>query len=259
MNITPNLYGPSGKLPVVFIHGFPFSQAMWQPQIEALQSTYHLITYDNRGHGQTPAGDGQYLLELFVDDLIGLLDELKIPKAVLCGLSMGGYIALRTVERNPERVHALVLADTRSEADSNEAKVKRAAGVRTIKEKGVPAFAEGFLKSAFAPKTFETQPYTVDLIRKIILSNPPLGVSGTLIALATRTDTTAALSGIKVPTLILVGDQDPITPPAASEAMHKAIAGSELHVIPQAAHMSNLENPQAFNQHLGTFLKKLGI
>jgi len=251
-------YGPAVKTPVVFIHGFPFSQEMWQPQL-VLQSTYHLITYDIRGHGKTPAGDGQYMLEFFVDDLMDLLGMLKIQKAVLCGLSMGGYIALRAMERNPERVHALVLCDTRSEADSNEAKLKRAANIRTVKEKGVAAFAEGFLKAVFAPKSFETKPDAIDKIRKIILANPPLGICGTLMALASRTDTTASLAQIKVPTLIMVGDQDPVTPPAASEAMHKAISGSELHILPNAAHMSNIENPETFNQHLGAFLKKLGI
>jgi 3-oxoadipate enol-lactonase len=250
-------FGPVGKIPVLFIHGFPFNQTMWQPQVEALQSGYHLITYDNRGHGKTPAGDGQYTLELFVDDLIALLDELNLSKVVLCGLSMGGYIALRAIERHPDRVHALVLCDTRAEADSNEAKVKRTANLKVVKEKGVPAFAEGFLKAIFAPGTFETNPQAVDLIRKAIVANSPTGIIGTLIALAARTDTTAALSTIQVPTLILVGDQDPVTPPAAAETLHRGIAHSELHVIPRAAHLSNLENPVDYNRHLAAFLKRV--
>src|SRR5258708_26186928 len=254
--IPYNEYGPGGKSQTVFIHGFPFSQEMWQPQIQGLQASFPLVTYDNRGHGASDAGDGQYMLEFLVDDLIGLLDLLKLQKVTLCGLSMGGYIALRAVERNPERVHALALCDTRSEADSNEAKIKRAAGIRTVKEKGVSAFAEGFLKAAFAPKSFETRPQAVEAIRKTILANPPLGICGTLLALATRTDTTATLPNIKVPTLILVGDQDPITPPAAAQSLQKSIPGSELHIIPDAAHLSNLEDPQAFNQHLLMFLRK---
>lgn len=257
--IAYNAYGPTDKTPVVFIHGFPFSQGMWRPQVEALKASFRCITYDNRGHGESDVGEGQYMLEFFVDDLIALLDHLKIPKAVLCGLSMGGYIALRAVERNPERVQALVLCDTRCEADTNEAKLKRAVSIRTVKEKGVPAFAEGFLKAVFTPKSFETHPQEVEAIRKTILSNPPLGICGTLLALASRTDTTAALAQIKVPTLIQVGDQDTITPPSAAETLHKGISGSELHIIPNAAHMSNLENAEAFNQHLGAFLNKLCI
>jgi 3-oxoadipate enol-lactonase len=250
-------HGPAGKLPVVFIHGFPFSREMWRPQVEALQPSYHLVTFDNRGHGRSDVGDGQYLVEYLVDDLIAVLDHLKIQKAVLCGLSMGGYIALRAVERNPERVQALALCDTRSEADPNDSKLKRAAAIRVVKDKGVPAFADGFIKLIFAAKSLETRRPAVEAIRKVMLANPPLGICGTLLALASRTDTTPALGQIKVPTLILVGDQDPITPPSAAETLHKGIAGSEMHVIPNAAHMSNLENPEVFNQHLASFLRKV--
>jgi 3-oxoadipate enol-lactonase len=244
---------------VVFIHGFPFSQTMWTPQVQVLLGEYHLFTYDNRGHGKSDVGDGRYMLEFFVDDLIGLLDAWKIEKAVLCGLSMGGYIALRAVERNPERVKGLVLADTRSEADSNEAKLKRAANIRTVKEKGVSVFAEGFLKAVFAPHSLATKPQIVDNIRQVINANSPEGICGTLLALASRTDTTASLSKIQVPTLILVGDQDPVTPPAASESMHQLITGSELHVLSIAAHLSNLENPEEFNTHLIDFLKRISV
>ncbi len=258
-NISFNRFGPAQKPPVVFLHGFPFSQKMWHPQVEALQNNYPLITFDHRGHGESDAGDGQFMLEFMLDDLIGLLDHLKIEQAVLCGLSMGGYIALRAVERNPERVKALVLCDTRCEADSNEAKLQRAASIRTIKEKGVPAFAEGFLKAVFTAQSFQTAPAAVDLIRQIILKNPALGITGTLLALASRTDTSAVLPKIHVPTLIMVGDQDTITPPSAAETLHKGIAGSELQILSGAAHMSNLENAVAFNQHLLAFLKKLGI
>ena len=118
--------GISDAAPIVLIHGFPFSHEMWEPQIEVLQKRFRVIAYDLRGHGKSGVGDGQYTLEFFVDDLLGLLGHLKIERAVLCGLSMGGYIALRAVERNPERVRSLILADTQSKADSNEAKLKRA-------------------------------------------------------------------------------------------------------------------------------------
>src|ERR1041385_1473418 len=151
-------YVDTGKSPgiaVLFIHGFPFNHTMWQAQIELLKPHFRVIAYDGRGHGQSEIGDGQYMLEFLVDDLVGLLDHLKLDQAVLCGLSMGGYIALRAIERHPERVRALILCDTRSEADSNEAKLKRSAGIRTVKKEGVPAFAENFLKALFAPESFE--------------------------------------------------------------------------------------------------------
>ncbi len=247
-------YGNPAATPIVLIHGFPLSHEMWTPQIEVLREKYRVIAYDIRGHGSSDLGDGQYLLEFFVDDLLCLLDHLNIERAVMCGLSMGGYIALRTVERNPERCRALILCDTRSEADSNEAKLKRAVAIKAIKRDGVNTFADGFVKTVFAPKTFASNPAAVELIKRVIQSNSPVGICGTLLALAARTDTTASLPKIGVPTLILVGEHDGLTPPSAAEAMHAKIPHSELRVIPNAAHMSNLENPQEFNRHLLDFL-----
>src|SRR5260370_36295676 len=164
-------YTDSGKPshpPILFVHGFPFSHAMWEVQVELLKTDHRVMTYDLRGHGKSDAGDGQYLLEFFVDDLIGLLDHLELEKVTLCGLSMGGYIALRAIERNPERVKALILCDTRSEADSNEAKLKRAASIKTVKKEGVNTFAEGFLKAVFAPQSPQIHPEAVNDIREII-------------------------------------------------------------------------------------------
>jgi len=131
---------PQG-LPVVFIHGFPFSHLMWEPQMKALPNNIRAITYDIRGHGESDVADGIYTIELFVDDLIALLDHLAIEKAALCGLSMGGYIALRAIERHPQRISSLILCDTRPEADTNEAKIKRTASIKTVRNEGVAAFA----------------------------------------------------------------------------------------------------------------------
>jgi 3-oxoadipate enol-lactonase len=249
--------GAPSALPVILIHGFPFSHDMWSPQLATLRKTFRVIAYDLRGHGKSDVGDGQYTLEFFVDDLMGLLDNLKIRKAVLCGLSMGGYIALRAVQRNPERILALILADSQARADTNEAKLKRGASIKAVKTDGVKAYAEGFVKAAFAPQSFTAKVGVVDSIRKIIVSNSVLGICGALLALASRTDTTEALSSIKVPTLILVGEHDALTPVLASREMHEKIPNSELHIIPDAAHMSNLENPEVFNDHLLAFLQKL--
>jgi 3-oxoadipate enol-lactonase len=230
---------------------------MWRPQIGVLSEKLRVIDYDLRGHGQSSASDGQYTFEFFIDDLIALLDHLKMKKMVLCGLSMGGYIALRAVERNPERVLALVLADTQSKADSNEAKLKRAAAIREIKTNGVKPFAEGFLKTAFTPRSLASKSESVAKIRRIIESNSLQGICGTLLALATRTDTTQSLSAIQVPTLILVGDQDTLTPVTASQEMHDRIHGSEMRVIANAAHLSNIENTDEFNKYVTDFLSKI--
>jgi len=246
--------GSHEALPVVLIHGFPFNQAMWQPQIAALEIRFRIIAYDLRGHGRSGVGDGQYTLEFYVDDLIGLLDHLKVKKAVLCALSMGGYIALRAVERNPERILGLILADTQAKADSNEAKLKSAASIRAVKTAGVKSYGEGLLNNLFAAKSHSTRANAVDAVRKMIEANSELGISGALLALAARTDTTAALASIKVPALILVGEYDSITPLSLSQEMHEKIPNSEMKVISDAAHMSNLENPEAFNGHVLDFL-----
>jgi 3-oxoadipate enol-lactonase len=249
--------GNTSASPVLFLHGFPFSHTMWGAQLEAVGRMYRAIAYDIRGHGDSFVGDGQFTIEGHVDDLIGLMDHLKIHKAAIVGLSMGGYITLRALERNPERFKAAVLCDTRSEADSNEGKLKRAAGVVSVKEHGSEVFAGAFVKAVFAPESFKTKADAVASIQRTIKHTPPLSIAGTLIALAARTDTTASLASIKVPTLILVGEHDATTPPAASQAMHERIPGSEFHIIPQAAHMSNLENPDFFNEKLLIFLKRV--
>ncbi len=250
-------FGNPSHPPVVFIHGFPFSKEMWKPQVAALREKYFVITYDVRGHGKSQVGDGQYTIELFVDDLIDVLDALNLRQVVLVGLSMGGYIALRTIERHPERIRASVLCDSKSEADTNENKIKRASQIKIIKAKGLKAFSDGFLKAVFDEQTFTSNPEAIELIRNIINTNPPVGVCGTFIALAARTDTTESLSSINIPTLILVGEHDALTPPSASQAMKEKIPHSELHIIPNSAHMSNLENPFVFNEHLISFLARL--
>src|SRR5260370_1143481 len=125
--------GNSKSTPVIFIHGFPFSYQMWEPQIAACKTNFRVIAYDLRGHGQSSAEDAQYSIEGHVDDLFSLLESLKIEKCVLVGLSMGGYIALRAMERSPEHFAGLVLCDTKSEADSNEAKIKRFQSIHSIK------------------------------------------------------------------------------------------------------------------------------
>jgi 3-oxoadipate enol-lactonase len=239
----------------VLVHGFPFSSEMWKGQVQMLrEKNLRIITYDLRGHGNSGAGDGQYTIELFVDDLIALIDRLDITKTILCGFSMGGYVALRAIERNPERFGALMLCDTMSAADSNEARLRRAASIKVIKEKGVGPFAEGFLKAVFAPQSFSARAGVVDEMRKIIMSNPAIGICGALLAMAGRTDTTEALGKIVVPTLVIVGEHDNVTPLAAAQTMKDKIPNSRLQVIGGAAHVSNMENPSAFNECMASFL-----
>lgn len=249
--------GNSEGMPVLFIHGFPFSHEMWLGQMETVSRSYRAIAYDVRGHGRSPVDTGQYMVEGHVEDLVTLLDELSISTCVIVGLSMGGYIALRALEKYPERFNAAVLCHTRSEADTNEGKLKRYQGMTAVRRDGSSAFAETMVKVLFTPESLRTCPKEVDAIRATIASTPPLSIAGTLIALGARTDTTASLSRITVPTLILAGEFDPLAPPAASQAMHERITGSELSIVPGSAHMSNLENPEFFNEKLLQFLKRV--
>ena len=260
INTNPLYFVEQGSreaMPVIFLHGFPFSHEMWKAQLELVGRDFRAIAYDIRGHGKSYVGEAQFTIEHHVDDLIGLLDYLEIAKVVIIGLSMGGYITLRALERNPERFRAAVLCDTKSEGDTNDGKIKRFEGMKNVRAHGSEAFAETFSKAVFAPESFTDRPEAVALIKGIITSTPALSIAGTLLALAARTDTTPSLERIKIPTLILVGEKDVTTPPANSQLMHEKITGSELHIIPAAAHMSNLENPSVFNHHLLSFLKRV--
>ncbi len=248
--------GPRTGMPIIFVHGFPFSKEMWRPQVDALKSNHYVITYDVRGHGASDPDNCQYTVEYFVDDLFALIDHLKLSKVVSVGLSMGGYIALRAIERCPDKFKGLVLCDTRSEADTNEIKVRRAEQARTIRQEGMKTFADGFLKLIFSARSLEKNPEAVGFMKGLIESMNPSAAAGTLIALAARTDSTPALYNIKVPTLLLVGKNDALTPPSASNAMKEKIPSATLHIIPNAAHVSNVENPTEFNSHLLDYLGK---
>lgn len=248
--------GPRESTAVVFLHGFPFDHTMWKEQIALVSRSRRAVAYDIKGHGMSDVEYGQYTIEGHVDDLIGILDHLKLAKVVIVGLSMGGYVTLRALERHPERFSAAVLCDTQSVADGNEGKLKRAGAIKNIRATGTIAFADQFVKSVFAPETPSRNPEVVERIRKVILHTPEISLIGTLLALAARTDTTESLGALRIPVLILVGEHDITTPPSASQAMHERIKGSELHIVPGAAHMSNLENPVFFNEKLLAFLSR---
>ncbi len=245
-------------LPVVFVHGFPFSSRMWEPQLIGLPDYIRRIAFDIRGFGQSDVGDGQYMLEFFVDDLIGLLDHLGIDKAVICGLSMGGYVVLRALERHSDRFLGAVLCDTKSTADDNEAKQGRVEAIRQVRSRGVAHFAADFVRKVFAPATVEANPSIVAMIQDVVSLNSERGIVGGLLALASRRDTTAALSSVQnVPVLIMVGEHDEITPVAVAQDMQSHISNVVMHIVPNAAHMSNIENPVFFNEKLLDFLNSI--
>jgi len=248
--------GPQNGIPIIFIHGFPFDSTTWQSQVNVVPERFRTITYDVRGHGQSEAGPIPYSLEFFVDDLFALIKKLELDQPILCGLSMGGYIALRAFERWPALFKALILCDTRSEGDTNEAKISRANGIKTIREQGTSKFAEDSVKNLFWEGNTNNRIAEIKNVRQMIEKTSPDVICATSMALAARTDTTEILSDIKVPVLIIVGEHDKITPPIAAESLHENIQDSELVVIKNAGHLSNIENPMEFNEALVGFLER---
>ena len=249
--------GPEDAPPVLLLHAFPLSHRMWEPQMEALADHFRLVVPDHRGFGGSEPGDGQYMMELLVDDLFAVLDELGLERVVACGLSMGGYVLLRALERAPERFRAVALADTRSQADDDAGKLARAATIKAVKSDGVDAFAAQFSGKLLGPSTLARDPDLRTTVADMIKANGALAICGGLLALATRTDTTAALKKLSVPALILVGEEDAITPVASSRSMAEAAPGAKLVTLPSAGHLSNLETPAAFNRALREFLEGL--
>jgi pimeloyl-ACP methyl ester carboxylesterase len=244
---------------VIFIHAFPLSHQMWKSQLQAASSNYRAIAYDVRGIGGSSLGTATPSMELFTNDLFHLMDALQVKTATLVGLSMGGYIALRAKEKSPDRISAMVLADTRTEPDSPEGREKRFATCKNLEAGGASAFqefVERFLTGAVDKNTPTEQPVVMEKLRTIILANPIAGICAALRAMADRTDTSAALTHHPLPTLFLVGEGDTITPVENSREMQKKHGNAELHILPKAGHLSNCENPEAFNHHLLSFLQR---
>jgi 3-oxoadipate enol-lactonase len=246
--------GRSEGTPVIFIHGFPFDKSTWLVQLEELVSNHRVIAYDVRGHGGTNPGTQEFSVQLFTEDLFLFMDALNIEKAILCGLSMGGYIALQAVHQQPLRVEALVLCDTQCFADTEEVKEKRMKSVEHIRANGLKQYATDSVKRLFSAASLSTQQEEVAAIENLILKTSAETICNTLMALAGRMETCSALPLVNVPVLIMVGAEDQVTTPEASQKIQELIPGSSLRVLDGAGHLSNLENPEAFNLHLKNFL-----
>lgn len=238
---------------IIFIHGFPLNKTMWDNQMNALKEVYRIISYDIRGHGDSEIGYDDFSIKLFATDLLLLMDALKIEKASLCGLSMGGYIALNAIENHPECFDALVLCDTNCIADPPVVKQKRLNTIESIRDFGMERYVDDSIVHLFAPESFTTHQEVVSEVKEMMLNTSEQSLSKTLLALSQRKATCSKLPEITIPVLFLVGEEDVITPPEASELMHEKIKNSTLHIIKQAGHLSNLENPEVFNEHLKAF------
>jgi pimeloyl-ACP methyl ester carboxylesterase len=252
-------YGPGPV--VVLLHGFPLNRSMWRGQEAALGSAYRLIAPDLRGHGETAAPEGVrvYPIDAMADDLIELLDELEIREpVVLGGLSMGGYVALSAVLRYPGRFRGLILMDTRAAADTPEAARNRETTASQVEATGkTDAVVEGMLAKLFSPVTRQRQPHLIDEARAEMSKIPARAVAGALRGMAVRPDRTQELPGLALPSLVLVGADDVITPPDESRAMVSDLPDARLAVIPEAGHLAPLENPEACNRAILAFLEAL--
>lgn len=251
--VAYQILGKPGAPTIVFLHGFPFSSQMWTSQIESLKKDYRIIAMDLRGAGQSKTVKNPFTMEMLVDDLFLLLETEKVNKPIVVGFSMGGFLALRALEREPTRFGALVLADTKSNADSNDSKLRRTEAIKTVREKGIGPYADIFLKSAVAPSA---KPEISKKLKDLILKETSVqGITFSIFALMSRTDTTASLPHIKIPTLIIVGDSDTVTNLASAQDLQKGITGSQLKIIPEAGHITPIENSSAFNEAITNFLK----
>lgn len=251
-------YTDEGKgLPVIFVHAFPLNRAMWTAQVSALSDRFRVLTVDLRGHGESLPAPGPSSIDELALDLKELLDRLAIPQAVFVGLSMGGYVLFALYRRYAERIKALVLADTRAQADTDEGRAGRFAMIHRAESEGAGAIAEIMIPRLLSPASIQSRPDLVEAVRNMILRTPVSTITADLRAMADRPNSIPLLNQIVCPTLILVGELDQGTPPSDAHLMANAIPGSRLEVIPGAGHLSNLEQSKAFNGALASFLKSI--
>jgi 3-oxoadipate enol-lactonase len=245
--------GLTGTL--VLIHGFPLGARMWEAQLELARHGWRIVAPQLRGFDGPPADRVAISVDEYAGDVIDLLDALDIEQAVIGGLSMGGYITFAMFRHAPRYFRGMILADTRAEADTPEGAEGRKRMIQLVREEGAARVAEEMMPRLVGPSTRVSRPEVVEAVRDLILSNPTETIAGAITALMTRPDSTPLLSHVHCPTLVVVGDEDALTPRPCSEAIQRGIVGAELAVLPQAGHMSNMEQPAAFNLAVARFLE----
>jgi pimeloyl-ACP methyl ester carboxylesterase len=244
---------------VLLLHAFPLSSAMWAAQVPALSARHQVVRVDARGFGGSDTGAGPLSMDRIASDAKAALDHLRIPEAVICGCSMGGYAAFAFARLFPRTLRGLVLVDTRAVADNDEAKAGREALAEKVLAQGSKAVAEAMLPKLLGETTRRDRPQLAHQVESWMLAAPPEAVAHALLGLALRPDSTPTLATIKVPTLIVRGEEDPISTAADLEQMRAGIAGSQAVVIPRAGHLVNVEAPEAFGQALSAFLGGLKL
>ncbi len=242
---------------VLFVHGYPFDRSIWSHQVAALDG-YRRIAPDLRGMGASDAPDLGYSMEIYAADLAALLDVLDVEEVVLCGLSMGGYIAFECLRRWRQRVRGLVLMDTRAEADSTEGRKARDAAAALARERGADAVTESLLPRVLGRSTRTGASITAERVRGMMSSTPVPGLIGALAAMRDRPDSSPLLAELAgVPTLVVVGEEDELTPPDTAHALADRIPGARLVTIPGSGHLPPVERPVETTRALLEFLRTL--
>jgi 3-oxoadipate enol-lactonase len=241
---------------LVLIHGFPLSGHIWEPQFVLSENGWRVIVPHLRGFDEAAAGRSATSMDDYAGDIIDLLDSLHVEQAVIGGLSMGGYVMFALLRNAPNYFQGLLLADTRPQADTPEGKQGRERMIAMVRDKGPSAVADEMLPKLLGESTRREHPGLVEEVRGIIMSNGAETIASALTAMMNRPDSTPTLRTIKLPTLIIVGEEDTLTPPQLSVEMHNAISGSELVRIAAAGHMSNMEKPSEFNHAVARFLSR---
>lgn len=245
-------------LTLLLIHGFPLNSTLWESQLEDLSDVARVLAPDLRGHGLSGTGAERYSMALMAEDCMRLIEAVGVQEpVVVCGLSMGGYVAFEFLRRYPDWVGGLILVSTRAGADSAEGKAGRDRMADQVREEGATVLVESMLPKLLAPETYEDDQELVDFVSDMIESTSADGAIGALEAMKRRPDSTPMLSEITVPTLIIHGEEDQIIPVSEAETMLDQIPNAELAIISGAGHLPNLERPNEFNEEVWLFLDRL--
>jgi pimeloyl-ACP methyl ester carboxylesterase len=250
-----------GERTLLLLHAFPLHRGMWDGLVEALLADggleLRVLRLDCRGFGASPPGREPLLMEQIAEDAVAVLRHEGIERAVVCGLSMGGYAALAFARRHPDRLAGLVLADTRAEADTAEARDGRARTAVRVRDEGPGFLADELVPKLLGETTRRERPDVVARVRTMIAEAGSEAVAQALEGMALRPDSRPFLEDVAVPTLVLCGEEDTLTPMAAAETLRDGIPGARLEVLPGAGHLANLEAPEAFHRAVASFLASL--
>lgn len=253
VSLAVDVRGDAAQPAILFVHGFPLDRTQWAPMLDALDGTFR-IAPDLRGFGASDAPDLGYSMATYAADLIALLDALGVERVVVCGLSMGGYIAFELARRAPDRLRGLVLMDTRAEPDSPDARRNRDATAQQARDRGPSPIADAMLGRLLSERT----PRTVAArVRGTIMATPVAGLVGALGAMRDRPDSTGLLADLTLPTLVIVGEDDSITPPTDARRLAEAIPNARLAIVSGAAHLPPIEQPRATARLVADFMAQL--